>query len=54
MCHWRLYIAWSGPKDYVLCRWLLDYGWFGFTGYVRVFGLLVQVYDKRADAGHDD
>lgn len=48
LIYWRLRLAWGGPKDYVLRRWLLDAGWYGFTGYVRIIGLLIQVYDKRS------
>jgi hypothetical protein len=52
--HWRLYLAWGGPKDYVFRRWFFDWGWFGFTGYVRLLGLLIQIYDKRSVVSHDD
>ena len=45
---WRIRFAWSSWRQYVLNRWLLDWGWYGCCCHVKIFGLLIQAYRKSS------
>lgn len=45
---WELKIAWGNPKDYIFYKWLFNFGYFGFTSFIFIFGFLIQIYQRNS------